>query len=585
MDAFELLNEDVEGLHSYLIEYYKRCKRKESEYLIGQELMALLEKLIDLMSHPLMKYDIEAAHKRIKFIEKECRHAEAPFAGKPFILLLWQKAFIETLFAFKYYRADLKLWIRQFQEALLVVARKNGKTPLVSAICLAEWFCGEAGCKIMCASNDYEQAGLAFDAINNMREESRTLERVTRKNNTGIYFGNYKQRKKTGKFSKQNKGSIKKMSSNKNAKEGRNLKIVLVDEIHEMLDQRLIMPLRQSLSTQYESLYFEITTEGIIDGGYLDERMEFAREVLAGERKAPHFLPWLYTMDSEEEIWQDKQSWYKANPSLVKVKQISYIENMIEESKSSPQKRAMVLSKDFNIKVNNGSAWLTEVHLKNQETFSFEDFRNYYCVCGCDLSETTDLTALTFLFIKPGTNKKFAKTMFFIPSVKADTKTGEINREKKDYREWQREGLVVICEGSRVEKDEVFKYIVYIFEQFGIRPLRFGYDEWNAEELVSSVKNYFGSDVPTKVRMDYASLNDAMNTVQADLYYDNLIFDNNPITRWCLRNTSCKQDPIGRQMPLKIMGKPENRIDGALSIIIAYATLDRCHKELKSKVG
>lgn len=583
---YELLNEEINGNHSYLIEYYNKCKLGvEDQYRIGRELMTLLDQLIAMMNLPSILYDITSAHTRIKFIETKCKHSEAPFAGKPFILLLWEKAFAEALFAFKIYREDKGIWIRKYQEALLLVARKNGKTPFISALVLAEWFCGEMGQKVMCASNDYEQAGLVFDAINNMREESPSLERVTRKNNSGIFFGNRKQRKLIGKFTKQNKGSIKKMSSKGGAKEGRNLKVVIVDEIHEMLDNRFVMPLRQSLSTQLDPLYFEITTEGTVDDGYLDDRLKFAREVLSGERDAPYFLPWLYTMDSEEEIWQDKSSWFKANPSLIAVKELSYIEKMIEESKSSPQKRSLVLSKDFNIKSTNGTAWLEEVHLRNTDTFSFEEFRGYWCVYGCDISETTDLTALTVLFIKPSTNKKYCKTMYFVPSVKANTKAGGTNREEKDYNEWAKEGYVIICNGPRIEKEDIYKYIVQLFEEYGIRPLRWGYDEWNAEELVTSIKNYFGADVPTKVRMDFASLNDAMNAVQADLYYDNLIWDNNPITRWCLRNTSCKTDPIGRHMPLKIMGKSENRIDGALSIIIAYATLDRCYKELKSRVA
>lgn len=73
---------------------------------------------------------------------------------------------------------------------------KNGKTPLIGAICLSEWFCGEMGKKILCASNDYEQADLMFQAINSMREESPTLSKVTRKNIKGIFFGHPKQKKK-----------------------------------------------------------------------------------------------------------------------------------------------------------------------------------------------------------------------------------------------------------------------------------------------------------------------------------------------------------------------------------------------------
>lgn len=56
-----------------------------------------------------------------------------------------------------------------------------------------------------------------------MREESKTLEKVTRKNLKGIYFGNPKQKKKKGKYSYQNKGNIRKLSAKAGAKEGRNI--------------------------------------------------------------------------------------------------------------------------------------------------------------------------------------------------------------------------------------------------------------------------------------------------------------------------------------------------------------------------
>lgn len=65
------------------------------------------------------------------------------------------------------------------------------------------------GQKFLCASNDHEQAALVFDCINYFREESGVLERCTRKNNQGIFFGNRKQKKKKGKYTKQNKVQLK----------------------------------------------------------------------------------------------------------------------------------------------------------------------------------------------------------------------------------------------------------------------------------------------------------------------------------------------------------------------------------------
>ena len=199
IDGFQVLNEEIDGKHSFLIEYYKKCRN--GDIIIGRELKTTLEMLIQdiFLNRETYRFELSGAHKRINFIEKEIKHFESPFAGKPFLLTLNQKAIAEAVFGFFVFDSELLgggRWVRRFKEVLLLIARKNGKTPFTAALTLAEWFCGEAGQKVMCASNDYEQAGLIFDCINNFREESRAMSRVTRKNIKGIFFGNPKQRKK-----------------------------------------------------------------------------------------------------------------------------------------------------------------------------------------------------------------------------------------------------------------------------------------------------------------------------------------------------------------------------------------------------
>ena len=64
---------DSMNTHSYLVEYYEKCK--SGEILIGRELMTQLEMLMEDIKNPLYRFDTTEAHKRIKFIEKECRHS------------------------------------------------------------------------------------------------------------------------------------------------------------------------------------------------------------------------------------------------------------------------------------------------------------------------------------------------------------------------------------------------------------------------------------------------------------------------------------------------------------------------------
>lgn len=93
-----------------------------------------------------------------------------------------------------------------------------------------------------------------------------------------------------------------------------------------MADDSTVMPIRQALSTQNEPLYFELTTEGFTHDGYLDKRLIEARQVIAGEIERPRWLIWLYTQDSEQEVWQDESSWMKSNPGLGKIKKGRFYE-------------------------------------------------------------------------------------------------------------------------------------------------------------------------------------------------------------------------------------------------------------------
>ncbi|HBN84154.1 MAG TPA: terminase, partial [Clostridiales bacterium] len=154
----------------------------------------------------------------------------------------------------------------------------------------------------------------------------------------------------------QNKGSIRKISSRTGFKEGRNIRVGAVDEVHELKDNSSVMPIRQALSTQIDPLYFEITTEGFINDGYLDQRMQEARLVLRGELERPRWNIWLFTQDSEAEIWQDEKTWLKSNPGLGTIKKWSFLRGMVEEAKTNMATRAFVLAKDFNIKQNASSA-------------------------------------------------------------------------------------------------------------------------------------------------------------------------------------------------------------------------------------
>ena len=154
---------------NYLVEYYNQVL--EGKILVGQELRTTLDKLIKDMNDPRYIFDVKPGNIRIQFIETFCKHTKSPFNGEPFILELWEKAILQTAYGFK----ERTTGFRRFNEVVLLVARKNGKTTFIAGIDLAEFFLAKGGVDIVCASNTNDQASILYEEINNMREGSKAL--------------------------------------------------------------------------------------------------------------------------------------------------------------------------------------------------------------------------------------------------------------------------------------------------------------------------------------------------------------------------------------------------------------------------
>ena len=234
-------------MNNYFLEYYNKVK--SGEFLVGKELMKTLDNLYKDLANPRYFFDLRPGSIRIDFIETFCKHTKSPFTGQPFKLTLWEKAFLQVSYGFK--MSDTKL--RRFNEVILLIARKNGKTTFIAGIDLVEFFLSR-GVDIVCASNTSEQANILFDEINNMREASPTLEKRTSKNIFCIKFG-----KKNDKRSSLNKSKIKKMSAQSKNKDGYNIEVGCIDEVHEMTDSKVYDAIKQSQSTKKEPLIFIIT--------------------------------------------------------------------------------------------------------------------------------------------------------------------------------------------------------------------------------------------------------------------------------------------------------------------------------------
>lgn len=546
-------------MDNYLIQY--RNEIKEGNIVAGQELIMQLDNLITDLENPKYIYDTTEAYKRMHFMENCIRLTKSPFYNKPMKLMLWQKAFIEAVYSFK--MSDTLN--DRFQKILLLIARKNTKSETCSALALTELIWGNAGSDIVCSSNDDNQASIVYDAINTMRLLIDPYEQDTKKNQRFIRC-------------KANDSKVFKLSDRTQNKEGRNIDFAIVDEIHEMKTNVIGKSIEQSQSLKDNPKFIAITTEGFVNDGYLDEELKKCRRIIKGEDDslmAERTLPWLYTQDSEQEVWQDEKSWQKSNPTLGIVKKWSYLKAQIDDAKTSKSDRMFVLSKDFNFKQSNAQAWLSESDYKYKAIYNIDDFKNCIALGGVDLAETTDLTSVKILLMKKDDKTKYIYQHYWIPKSKL-TSSNDANTGAK-YSEWVKRGLITIQEGNDNDLSSVADWFYMLYKKFGIKVLKTGYDQRFAKDFLKQMDNYgFEHEMILQNRF---VMSGAMKLVEADLKDQLINYNENEIDCWCLGNTSMEIDDRGFVMPVKINGQHGKRIDGAVSLIILYEIFRRYKNE------
>ena len=559
--------------NSYLLEYKARIET--GEILVGAELFAELENLAEDFHNDEYFYDTKDARLRMDFMENCIRLTKSPFYGQPMKLMLWQKAFIETLYSFKMARerTDKGQTVDRFKRSLLLIARKNCKSETTSALGNAEFITGNEGADIVCSSNDDAQASIVYDTIDTMRSLYDPKDLDTKKNIRFI-------------LNKSTNTKIFKLSDRTKNKEGRNIDWAILDEAHEMKQNIIAKSIEQSQSLKDNPKFIIITTEGFVIDGYLDQELKRARAIISGEADdvaSIRYLPWLYTQDSEQEVFQNPASWVKSNPTLGIVKKWSYLEEQVELAKQSKADRIFVLSKDFNLKQNGAQSWLNLEDYDYPATYDIEDLRGSFCLGHVDLAETTDLTCAKALVLKD--NVKYILTQYFIPASKLEPENDDRNAGAK-YKEWADAGYITITDGNETDLTAVAYWFLKLQKEHGIKLYKCGYDQRFAKEWLTAMEEFGWSKQYGDVEMilqNAQTLNNALHLVEADLKSRLINYNENPVDKWCFSNACLKVDD--RRQALCIKTENAKKIDGAVTLISLYEMLRRYRNDLKKISG
>lgn len=545
---------------NYIEQYYNAIEtgRVTVSAKVRKTYKHLVDKLHDKESPYI--YDNDRANYVIDFIQTFCKHSKGKWGGRPVILELWQKAATAALFGF----IDKKTRLRQYRQLILIIARKNGKSTW--ATCLGLYLLiadGEAGPEIYSAATKRDQAKIIWNEARRMIRKSPALHKKIDLRVSTIRCG-------------FNEGIFEPLGSDSEKLDGLNVHGALIDELHAIKDKNLYDVIVDGMTAREQPLCIITTTAGTVRDNIFDLKYEECERIINGYGDAEGYhddtiLPIVYELDSRDE-WTNPDMWEKANPGLGSIKNKQMLAQKVHQAQNNPLLVKNLLCKDFNVRETGGESFFTFEQLNNEQRFDSKELKPRYGIGGFDLSDTTDLTCATMLFMVPGDDHIYVKQMYWIPEELFDKRVREDN---VPYDIWYKQGLIQKSPGFRNDFRLISEWFKKLQDEEDIYLFKCGYDRWSAAYLVKDMEAIFGEQAMVPIAQGKKTLSAPMKNLAADLTAKKIVYNNNPILKWCMTNVAVDVDRNDNIQPCKT-SNPRKRIDGFASLLDAYTVLENC---------
>lgn len=551
-----------------ILEYWSKIQTGEEE--VGDKIRRTYKKVAYDIEHPNEYfYSPKRANHIIEFFENYCHHSKGKYGNQRVVLELWEKALLATTFGF----IDIN-GLRKYREAVLIVGKKNGKSLLASGIgnymLIGD---GEPGPEVYAVATKRDQAKIIWLEAKRMVNKSSALRRRIKPLVSELSSEDF------------NAGTFKPLSSDTDTLDGLNVHCALMDEIHQWKNGKPLYDIiADGVTAREQPLVFITSTAGTVREDIYDQKYEEGERVINGYFDEngyhdEHFIAFIYELDSRKE-WMEERCWKKANPGLGTIKNYETLKAKVEKAMQNPALVKNLVCKEFNIRETSSEAWLTFEQLNNTELFEISKLNPRYGIGGCDLSSNVDLTNATVVFMVPGDERIYVIQMYFLPE---DLLEKKVKEDKIPYDLWYEQGLLRLTPGNKVHYKYVKEWYLEVQNELDIYLFKCGYDSWSATYFVEDMCDTFGRTVMEPIIQGKKTLSGPMKSLGADLEKKRIVYNNNPILKWCLANTSIDVDKNDNIQPSK-GNQGTRRIDGMAGLLDAYVCLENNLEEYTSLI-
>ena len=441
--------------------------------------------------------------------------------------------------------------LRKYIEALILIPKGNGKSPLAAALGL--WFAfmdGRRGAEVFCGAMNLKQAMEVFKPALSFVESSKA--RFSR-------IGVDAQKKSI--FSLRTGSSFTPVVGK--GRHGARPYLAILDELHQATTPDLYDTFKTGANKTVNSLLLTISTAGVISKENPCYRLQQdAEKVLEGTVPNERLFAAIWCADDTVE-WHTIEALRMANPNLGISNDGEKIRLAQQEADAKPEKQNITKAMHLNIWSTAAAAWMNVQSWKKctDPALTAETVKDLPGWLGADLASRLDLSSVVRVHRQnlDGKPHYYAFCRAYLPEARVSLP------ENQHLQRWANQGYLTVTPGSSLDYATVTNDALADICEFRI--LELPYDTRYADQWTQEVSEKSG--VPRVLIEQFGmKLTLAMKELEGAVADGRFHHDGNPVLSWCMSNVVTHETCMGNyHMPDK--EKKENKIDAAIALLIA----------------
>lgn len=458
----------------------------EGRKVANKETIEMCRRFLDDLKNPVYDFNPKDAEFVIGIIEKTFVHQKGedmeghPLRGRPFLLQPWQKFVVYNLLGF-FHKGTI---LRRFKEAFIMLPRKQGKTPFMSALA---WGLGllerKSGAEIVIVGALLKQALQSFNfMLYNLQhmgeaENFRILDNNQEHSISGELGDGYLR--------------IETIAGNSDRMDSLNTLIQILDELHLYKSASQYNTIKESGKAYRNSLCIGITTAGDNMNTFCYNRKKYAQKVLSGSVKDEQLFVFIAKADVDPETgevdYTNPIEHEKANPNYNVSVSAHELMNDALQAQNDPQQRKSFLAKSLNVYTAAMKAYFNSdefIASDRQYDWTIEELAklpiDWYG--GTDCSKLHDLSATALYGEYDGVD--IAITHAFFPIVAAHRKADEDNIPLFG---WKDDGWLTMSNNPIVNYSDLINWYIKM-RDMGFKIKQVGFDRKFGEEFYLGMK-------------------------------------------------------------------------------------------------